>query len=85
MLLHYKKYPVGNYTVQQEIKNVIGLMSNLLKLNGISLTHEMEALLSFFISWELKNNILFIYYIKYIFITYKYIFKYVSNYMFKCN
>lgn len=49
------------------------------------LTHEMEALLSFFILWELKNNILFLYYIKYIFITYKYIFKYISNYMFKCN
>lgn len=49
------------------------------------LTHEMETLLSFFISWELKNNILFIHYIKYIFIAYKYIFKYVSNYMFKCS
>lgn len=38
MLLHYKKRPRDNYNIQEEIKNVTGLISNLLKLNGVSHT-----------------------------------------------
>lgn len=33
-----QEIPGGNNAVQQEIKNVRGLMSNLLKLNGVSHT-----------------------------------------------